>query len=164
MPLLRQVLIRDLALAWPTTSDAGRAFLAASIAAVPVGLMLWGFMPPGYARAILQDPWWLFSFLIWQPLLEELLFRGAMFGLLQQTQWGPNSRYGISLANLSTAIAFSAFHLVHHSIPWALAVFVPGLLFGYLRERYASIWPAVALHIGYNGIYLLAGSGLGLMH
>lgn len=164
MPFLRQVLIRDLALAWPASTGAGRAFLAASTAAVPVGLVLWWFMPAGYADAILRDPWWLFSFLVWQPLLEEMLFRGALFGLLQQTPWGPKSRYGVSLANLATAFAFSAFHLIHHSIPWALAVFVPGLLFGYFRERYASIWPAVALHIGYNGVYLLAGSGLGPMH
>ena len=34
--------------------------------------------------------------------------------------------------------------------PWALAVPVPSLVFGHLRERFGSVLPAVFVHIVYN--------------
>ena len=33
---------------------------------------------------------------------------------------------------------------------WALAVAVPSLVLGHLRERLVSVWPAVWLHMVYN--------------
>lgn len=111
----------------------------------------------GLAGAHMQVPatWvlWL-SLVVAQPLLEELVFRGILQGqLLRLTAkagfsrrwWAP-----VSLANVLVTIAFVLLHLRSQPLAWALSVAVPSLVFGHLRERFASIWPAVGLHAYYN--------------
>jgi uncharacterized protein len=119
----------------------------ALLAAVPVWLALAVTVgrtmhaPAGLAA-------WL-SFVVVQPLLEELLFRGLLQG--QLLRLGAARRIGpISLANWVTTTAFVAAHLLTQPPGWALAVAVPSLVFGHLRERLASAWPAVLLHAVYN--------------
>jgi len=48
--------------------------------------------------------------------------------------------------------------MVYQPFFWALAAFVPSMLFGYFRDRYACIYPALALHIVYNSGFLAASS------
>jgi uncharacterized protein len=121
--------------------------LIALLAALPVwfaiGLMARDYIQVAFTTAAL------FSFVVAQPVVEELAFRGAFQGFLLQR--GAARRVGpISLANLATTAAFVALHFTAQPPVWALAVIVPSLVFGHLRERFASVLPAIALHSIYN--------------
>ncbi len=83
---------------------------------------------------------------------EELLFRGIILGFLKKYIYSSN--FGISSANILTAVIFSGFHLLNHPLLWALGTFFPALIFGYFREKY-SLWPAIFLHFIYNSEYFL---------
>lgn len=98
------------------------------------------------------------SFALLYPVAEELLFRGVLQGevLRLTTKDGRVLRLGpVSLANALVTSVFVAAHLPAQPLAWALAVTVPSLVFGHLRERFASVWPAVLVHVVYN-----AGFGL----
>lgn len=128
-------------------------FLAALAAAVPVWVALGlGATGPLYRPAGLLA--WL-AFVLWQPLLEELVFRGLLQGqllrIVASRHIGP-----ISTANLLTTVVFAAMHLFAQPPAWALAVALPSLVFGHLRERFDSVWPAVAMHAAYNAGFGLA--------
>jgi len=126
---------------------ADRHFLAALALALPVwGAIALGLAGPVYRPAGLLA--WL-AFVLWQPLLEEVVFRGMLQGQLSRILRG--SRVGpVSAANLLATAAFAAMHLFAQPLAWALAVVAPSLIFGHLRERFDSVWPAVALHALYN--------------
>lgn len=134
-----------------------RHVLLAALAGILVGIGLWWMMPPGYARPVWANPWLLLSFLLWQPLLEEVLFRGVIQGQALRTGWGRRRWLGISAANAATSLLFVLLHLFHHPPLWAFAVLAPSLVFGHLRERHASLWTALLMHCGYNAVYLTAG-------
>ncbi|MDH4304609.1 MAG: JDVT-CTERM system glutamic-type intramembrane protease [Nitrospira sp.] len=104
------------------------------------------------------------SIAIWQPLLEELLFRGAMQGQVLQTRWGQKTWLGLSMANLIVSLFFALAHLVGHSISWALLVFAPSLCFGFARDRFGSVYPAIVLHAFYNAGYFLLIGGTSLLN
>lgn len=94
------------------------------------------------------------SFVLAYPLVEELLFRGVLQGefLRLTTKNGRTFHVGpVSWANVLATLAFVALHLRAQPLAWALAVAVPSLVFGHLRERFASVWPAVLVHAIYNG-------------
>jgi hypothetical protein len=128
------------------------------IGSLLVGLGLWVVLPQGFSEGIVANPLALANVLLLYPLVEELLFRGAIQGaLLNRTVW--TIRYfGISRANLVTSILFVGLHLVNYSPAWALAVFLPSLTLGHIRERYSTLVGPILLHILFNGIYLLAGT------
>lgn len=91
----------------------------------------------------------LVSLVLVQPLIEELVFRGALQGYLLER--GFARRIGpVSVANLGTTAAFVALHFVAQPPAWAIAVAAPSLVFGHLRERFGSVLPAMALHALYN--------------
>lgn len=152
-PMWRGV-VRDLGLVRaPGLWRDGLWWLAVS-AAVPAWFVLTRMAPP---RAV--EPLGLTTLLLmvgWQPLIEELLFRGALQGRLLATTWGGRRRGGVSIANVLTSSLFALAHLAYHPPLWALATFIPSLAFGSLRERHASVGPAVLLHGWYNAVYLLA--------
>ena len=52
-------------------------------------------------------------------------------------------------------LVFTALHFVNHPPPWAAAVLLPSLLFGYFRDRHGSVLPAIVLHVFYNAGYFL---------
>lgn len=139
-------------LTWPPDTHLALAL----ILALPAWLALGWF-----AGASLRLPigaWAWLSLVLVQPLLEELVFRGLLQG--QALAWlqrgGRPMRLGpLTLANLLVTMAFVALHLRAQPLAWALAVAVPSLVFGHLRERFQSVWPAVGLHAVYN-----AGFGL----
>lgn len=89
---------------------------------------------------------------IWQPLIEEIVFRGiAQNALLEMTHyrhWG-----SITLGNAIQATAFGFAHRFHHAWPWALAMVPVGLLFGYLRERQQHIGGSFLTHALWNFAY-----------
>ena len=145
-PLWRECgLVQPSPAGWTWLRD--RHFVAALLAARPV----WLALGLGLGGA-LQGPagWrgWL-SFALVQPLVEELVFRGILQGQVLRLSAG--RRVGpLSLANLGTTGAFVALHLVVQPAAWALAVAAPSLLFGHVRERLGSVWPAVLLHALFN--------------
>lgn len=89
------------------------------------------------------------------PILEEVVFRGLLQGAL--LKWGMRKPLwkGISWANGVTSIFFMLAHLIYHSWNWAVAVLAPSLIFGYFRDKYQNITPAIILHVFYNFMYFL---------
>ncbi len=89
------------------------------------------------------------------PVLEEIAFRGLLQEWLRE-RW-PNlaPRAGITGANLLTSALFSAAHVFAHPLPWALAVFVPSLVFGYFKDKSGTLSPGIVLHVFYNAGYFL---------
>ena len=88
------------------------------------------------------------------PFVEELAFRGLLYGWLRQ-------RFDI----WPSVIASSLFFAVMHDAPMLiLPITVVGIILALLYERYQSIWPCVIAHGTFNGInllgfYFLQGSG-----
>jgi len=96
------------------------------------------------------------------PVLEELVFRGLIQSYWLEKTWGTLSFLGISLANLCTSLVFMGLHFFQHAPIWAVAVFFPSLIFGYMREHYAQshypLLPSISLHCFYNiGWFYLFG-------
>lgn len=84
-----------------------------------------------------------FSVVLLGPFVEELLFRGLGFGLLQ--------RYGSTWAVLGTAVAFAFWHGLVEAWP---ALFIFGLGIAVLRLRTGSILPGLVFHAFFNGAAL----------
>lgn len=132
-----------------------RQFYLALLAGLVVLVVMYLFIPI-HADVLRMGQWGLLiSLILWQPLGEELLFRGIIQGQLALLPWGQRSWFKISSANLLTSLAFIALHLVYHPALWAVAILFPSLVFGYFRERHQSLYPAFALHSLYNLGYLV---------
>ncbi len=143
---------RPALLAWPP--DAHLAWALG--AALPVWLAL-GLAAGASLRAP-ASAWGWASLVLVQPLLEELVFRGVLLGLalrLTLRQGQPRRLGPLTLANGLVTAGFVALHLPVQPVGWALSVAIPSLVFGHLRERQGSVWPAVLVHAWYN-----AGFGL----
>jgi len=100
----------------------------------------------------LAGPWplLLVAALLAAPAVEELFFRGFVFG-------GLRSRLDFPLASAASALVFALIHLMPVSAP---PLFVVGLGTAALYERHHSLLPSLTAHVTYNGI-ALAGSFLG---
>jgi membrane protease YdiL (CAAX protease family) len=85
------------------------------------------------------------------PFLEELLFRGFLFRVLEQTA-------GVSSAVRVTAILFALLHVPQLWGSWAgmLLIFAVGFVLSTLRQRTNSLIPTVIVHTAYNGMLFLA--------
>lgn len=156
----RRTLAQECGLAWPrptlATWPPDRHLALALLAAVPVWLALGVWVGPQMLTPAGGLAWAMFVAV--QPLVEELVFRGALQGqaLRLSSPHGQPRRLGpVTLANLLVTLGFVALHLRTQPLAWALAVAAPSLVLGHLRERFASVWPAVAVHAFYN-----AGFGL----
>jgi membrane protease YdiL (CAAX protease family) len=76
------------------------------------------------------------------PLIEELLFRGLLYGYLR-------GRAGVALSVIVSALVFAVLHVV---IP---PLFVMGAILAVLAERNRSLWPSIALHATNNGLIVI---------
>jgi len=105
--------------------------------------------------ASLPSPWlFMLGGVVIAPLVEEIFFRGFVFG-------GLRKRYGWRKAALASSALFAAIHLQLTAI---VPIFVLGYIFAYLYHRSGSIWPAVLMHLVSNALalgaaYLLPQSG-----
>ena len=98
----------------------------------------------------------LLSLIVWQPLIEEVLFRGIIQGQFAKHKWGQRSLLNISSANAATTVLFVTMHMVN-TMPWyALTIFVPSLVLGYFRDYCDSIYPCIVIHSTFNAM-LFAG-------
>lgn len=124
----------------------------AALGAAPFFWLLLLLFRPGMPALAwpLQDPARFLLIALVYPVLEEMTFRGLLQPTLYRQRWGPVRHVGLSIANWITSLLFAASHLVWHDVTQAAAVFVPGLVFGYFRDRYGRITPSVWLHVLYN--------------
>lgn len=90
------------------------------------------------------------------PVLEELAFRGFIQTKLLENSIFRNKFFlRITNANLVTSFLFASFHLFNQPPLWAALIFLPSLVFGYLRDRYDAVIPSIFLHAWYNLGFLL---------
>jgi hypothetical protein len=78
------------------------------------------------------------------PIVEELMFRGLGFSLLE--------RYGEWVAILGVGVLFAAVHGIAAGLP-VFTLFGSGLAF--IRSRSNSVLPCIVVHGTFNGISLL---------
>lgn len=101
-----------------------------------------------------ETGWALIGLAFWQPLLEEIFFRGAIQGAFLDTRSGGTRLVReVTAANVIQALLFAAAHLAWHPPAWALAVIVPGVAFGWLRDRHGHIGGALLAHGTWNALY-----------
>jgi membrane protease YdiL (CAAX protease family) len=89
------------------------------------------------------------GFLIFGPIQEELLFRGAIFELVQRVFPVGHAFMPI----LVSSVFFSLHHFeLHHyqateaALQQVAFTFPMGLVFGVLRSESGSLWPGLAVH------------------
>ena len=94
---------------------------------------------------------WITVALLFAPLIEECLFRGILYG-------GYRRAMGPTGAALLTTFIFWALHLPETARFWPAMVGIAALAIVALwnRLKFSAIGPAVAVHIGYNGMMVLA--------
>lgn len=76
------------------------------------------------------------------PIVEELLFRGYLFGKLR-------AKLGFWTAALATSVLFG---FVHMQWNVGVDVFALSLVLCYIREKTGAIWAGIALHMIKNSI------------
>jgi len=85
-------------------------------------------------------------FVVIAPVVEELLFRGLGYTLLQ-------TLFGALPAILVVGVAFGAWH----GLLWALLVLVPfGCALAYIRYRTGSVYPGMIVHALFNAFAIAA--------
>ncbi len=125
----------------------GAAFLAAPFYWWALALFVSPVPEPAGSRA---DPKRLLLLVLVYPILEEIVFRGALQGWLRGKTWGMRHRFDVTVANIQTSIVFAAFHFIRRPNIWSAGVVLPGLVFGFFRDRYGNLYAPIALHIFYN--------------
>lgn len=143
---------RVLGLVTPARGSLGPRFLFVLAAGCCIAVIAGSHAPTAGGLAA----WSLVSLLIWQPLVEELLFRGVIQGELRRNPAMRRHIIGLSLANLVTSLAFAAIHAVHQPVGWAIATFVPSLVFGHVRDHTRSTVPSALLHIAFNAGFFVS--------
>jgi hypothetical protein len=129
----------------------------AMLSALPVWVAL-GFWFGADLRAPSNWIAWT-SLILVQPLLEEVVFRGLLLSQVARlisTKTVLIWTLHISVANIVVTVCFAADHLRTQPPQWALAIVIPSLVLGHLRERTGSVWPPVLVHILYNTGFGLA--------
>ncbi len=87
------------------------------------------------------------------PLLEEIVFRGALQGWLRTFHWGAHGWGPLTYANMLTSFVFAGLHGWAHPPLMAALVLFPSLVFSYFRDRDNQLRIPIGLHGFYNGGY-----------
>ncbi len=72
-------------------------------------------------------------------LAEEIFFRGWMQPMLRK-------RYSATVSIVAVNLVFAPLHLIAAPYFISLLTFFPGLIMGWLRERYGNILPSIIFH------------------
>jgi membrane protease YdiL (CAAX protease family) len=112
------------------------------------GLNLFGGIQEGM-ETLMMTPIGLLYIMVVGPVVEELIFRGAVLNRIRP--------HGDNFAIVMSALLFGAYHMVWFQ---GLNAFFLGLLLGYVACRYSLKW-SMLLHICYNS-FLMAISLLTL--
>ena len=145
-----------LALRRPTSWGQASAIAALVIVLIWVlGILMRPVADPGEEQNLLPEGWdpdraapFAANFVVvalLAPIVEELLFRGLGYTLLE--------RFGRWPAIVLTAVGFSLAHGLVEGFP-LLFVFGAGL--AYMRSRVRSIVPGIVVHMAFNTFVLLA--------
>ncbi|MEA3404722.1 MAG: JDVT-CTERM system glutamic-type intramembrane protease [Pseudomonadota bacterium] len=129
-------------------------FYAALILA-PIVLMLGFLLYPDVLPSLTVTWSVFFIMVVWQPIIEELFFRGFLHGQFNQNRFFSKSFFGLTITNLVVSSVFVLAHMFVQPFGWALAVFFPSLIFGWFRDQFDSVFPSIILHSFYNGVFLL---------
>lgn len=132
---------------WVLAIICGSVAIAAVVAGYVHGLSsLFGIHAPSELAGLEAHPWpWSIALIvILPPLVEELAFRGVIYGGL---------RTSLSVSESLVVSAF-AFAMIHMSIPTMLTHFPLGLYLGWLRHRSGSLWPGILAHACHNAIFV----------
>jgi membrane protease YdiL (CAAX protease family) len=127
-------------------------FGALATIALSVAVSQIGIEPQGMKRMIevVREPGQIVPSLlllaVLAPIVEELIFRGLLYGWIA-------GRWGTMPAFLVSSLAFAA---AHGEPAHAVLVLPLGLLFGWMRRRTDSLLPSTVAHIFNNGFALLA--------
>ncbi len=101
----------------------------------------------------LYEPWHFLSLVVLYPVIEEIVFRGLIQGLvhdyISRRSLGP-----VSIANLLTSVLFAGLHFINHAPLWAALVFFPSLVFGFFKDRTQQLTAPIFLHIFYNAGFI----------
>jgi membrane protease YdiL (CAAX protease family) len=106
-----------------------------------------GLDPPGWEAD--RAPAFVLNFILTAgvaPAVEELVFRGIGFFLLEQ--------FGQLAAIVVTSIAFALTHGIVEGLP---VFFIIGAGLAFVRSRTKSIYPPLAMHAAFNGLGVIAG-------
>ncbi len=135
---------------WPAMTRTGWLLMACALAYHVVAgsalryffpeFALW-IIPPGDAISLILS---FVMIVILAPLVEELFFRGWLFGSLR-------ARFSAVVTILATAVLFAIVHMDPTGL-YPIAVLAPGLVLSVIRERTGSVKPAVMAHALYNGV------------
>ena len=87
---------------------------------------------PGVGRGV----WAWVTVAVLAPVLEELLCRGLIFGVIR-------NRWGVVLATIVSALFFG---LIHGDPSAILVAFIAGLIFGLIYVRTSSIFSTMIIH------------------
>ncbi len=93
--------------------------------------------------AMSRNPIGILSIALLAPILEELLFRGAIQGALHRTVKNPR------VAILIASLIFGVVHMNPAQIPFA---FLLGMIFGWLYYRTGSLLPGIVGHVLNNSV------------
>ena len=131
--------------------------LAVVVAIVLIAQALAPFADPEAEQGLIPTRWdpdriaqfaaFAFAVTVVGPIVEELMFRGAGFSLLEP--------FGRWTAVIGSGVAFGLVHGLVEGLPIITAF---GLGLAYLRSRTQSLYPCVLLHSSFNA----AGLALGL--
>ena len=88
------------------------------------------------------------------PVLEELVFRGALQGWLRSRGWGLIAWRQVTMANALASAVFTLLHVIINPVYLSVAVIMPSLIFGYFRDRYDRLVAPIVLHIFYNAGFI----------
>lgn len=89
--------------------------------------------------------WALLFTVVFPPIFEELAFRGFLFNQLRNVA-NPN------VTIIATALIFALVHFSFLSILW---IFPFGMVLGYLRHRYRTLWLGMLVHFIHNLLIVL---------
>ena len=90
--------------------------------------------------------YYLILLLIFNPVFEELLFRGFVLGRLRVL--------GDTAAIIISSVFFALPHFISQGLPQVFATFAIALVWGYVRIKTGKLWPCMILH----GLFNLYGS------
>ena len=88
------------------------------------------------------------------PIVEELFFRGLLYGTLRKRNNSFNSEKAI--VRFSIIISSAIFSAIHFQLLLFPALFVVGMLFAWLYERNGRLATAIWAHVGFNATTLFS--------
>ncbi|HKU18287.1 MAG TPA: type II CAAX endopeptidase family protein [Candidatus Saccharimonadales bacterium] len=92
------------------------------------------------------------SLVVLPPVVEEIMFRGFLFGGLRR-------RLSFPIVTLLVSVIFASLHLLEGAggLLWVAGIdtFVLSLVLCYVREKTSNLWAGIGIHMLKNGIAFL---------